>query len=192
MSSTSKTAAEHAECERQIALARGVHCVMQHAARSDAGEGSMVDRIVGDLAKRDIHYSRTTLYQFSNPYQPDEAVRVPLCVVDAATAATGNKVLWRPLARRSGDVYVEIPRIANGDGGVLETLARLSKEFSDVPAAMRDAMQDGHVSESDLAEFEIQADELIAAVVASKAFMRARHERDARTAIAGPRLAAQR
>lgn len=113
-------------------LAQSVNCVIEHA-----GEG--LEKVAGRLAgEREIHYSKSALYQFANAYQADASVRVPLCVVDAIEELSGSTVVTEALARRRGGRFVPLPRVDAGATTDLQQQKTAIKEFAE--AIQGDAM----------------------------------------------------
>jgi hypothetical protein len=132
MSLGNRRACQQGECQPDHQrLAPSVNCLIEHA--SDG-----LEKLAGRLAgEREIHYSKSALYQFANAYQADAAVRVPLCVVDAIEELYGCTVVTEAMARRRGGVFVKLPEVDAGDATDVEQDKAAIKEFSEAMSVDR-------------------------------------------------------
>lgn len=88
------------------------------------------------------------------------------------TAFSGDPQIAQALAIACGHVCIPVLASAAGGGMLAERIAATGKEFGDVMSATLAAIADGRVTSRELAEFDTQFAEFLAAAVALRANLR--------------------
>lgn len=140
---------DRATCRRSTpcvhsTLAEALHCLTQHGDLS-------LNEVVGKLAERDIHVRAAQLYDWSNCYQTDVRLAMPLRVFAALVEITHCPLTVEFLARRIGYRMEPIGAAMSGTRAaqVQDEAMELVASVGVLMANVRAAMADGAFDESD-------------------------------------------
>lgn len=117
---------------------------------------------VAALAAR-LGMSANTLQHKLNPHCSTH--HLYLSDAEALTALTGDPEIAQALAFACGHVCIPAPSVIGADGALAERIASVGREFGDVMRATLDAIADGRVTQRELAEYDAQFHEFLAAAV---------------------------
>lgn len=158
---------------RPASLAELIAHVAQHVV--PGGVPALAIRVwarTGDPRSRDT-FGRWFL-KVCSPHET--AYRLPVDLVGPFCCAAGDDALIAELARDAGGVFVRVPTSAVAPADILDSHLRVIREIGDQAAALATMLEDGRIETREVADFERQSDEAIAALVALKAIVRAHAE----------------
>jgi hypothetical protein len=93
-----------------------------------------------------------------------------------ATVLAGDLRILNAFAAEAECMVLPLPRLLECGSGAMEQVGKLAHEFGDLVATVSTATADGRISANELAQVERDGADLIAAVQALLAHMRAKHE----------------